>query len=99
PPPALHSFPRRRSSDLMAMVSNQVLVARSVDFGDLEAVRVAVEMTHDYMNLGLENLAGGELASAIEHLRATHLKLLFRLGVSLTDRKSTRLNSSHVKIS
>jgi hypothetical protein len=41
-------------------------------------------MTHHYLNLGLENLAGGELNNAIEHLRDTHLKLLFRLGVSLT---------------
>jgi hypothetical protein len=75
---------RRQLRSEMAMVSNQVLVARAVDFGDPDAVRVAVEMTHNYMNLGLENLAGGELASAIEHLRATHLQLLFRLGVSLT---------------
>jgi hypothetical protein len=68
----------------MALVSNQVLVARSVDFGDPDAVREAVEMTHDYLNLALEHLAGGELAVAIEHLRDTHLQLLFRLGVSLT---------------
>lgn len=68
----------------MALVSNQVLVALAVDFGDLEAVRAAVEMTHNYLNLALENLAGGDLQSAIEHLRDTHLKLLFRLGVSLT---------------
>ncbi|MBV8056530.1 MAG: hypothetical protein JO071_14955 [Deltaproteobacteria bacterium] len=75
---------QRQLRSEMAMVSNQVLVARSVDFGDPEAVRVAVEMTHNYLNLGLENLAGGDLAAAIEHLRATHLQLLFRLGVSLT---------------
>jgi len=68
----------------MAMVSNQVLVARSVDFGDLEAVRVAVAMTHDYLNLALEHLTGGDLQAAIGHLRETHLQLLFRLGVSLT---------------
>lgn len=68
----------------MALVSNQVLVARGVDFGDLDAVREAVEMTHDYLNLALEHLAGGELSGAIEHLRNTHLQLLFRLGVSLT---------------
>jgi hypothetical protein len=68
----------------MALVSNQVLVASAVDFGDLDAVRVAVEMTHHYLNLGLEYLAAGELNNAIEHLRDTHLKLLFRLGVSLT---------------
>jgi hypothetical protein len=75
---------QRQLRSEMALVSNQVLVARSVDFGDPEAVRVAVEMTHNYLNLGLENLAGGDLGAAIEHLRATHLQLLFRLGVSLT---------------
>ena len=47
-------------------------------------MRVAVEMTHNYMNLALEHLAGGDLKIAIEHLRDTHLQLLFRLGVSLT---------------
>src|SRR5579863_6648894 len=75
---------KRQLRSEMAMVSNQVLVARSVDFGDLEAVRVAVEMTHNYMNMGLEHLAGGDLKIAIEHLRDTHLQQLFRLGVSLT---------------
>src|SRR5271167_892568 len=75
---------KRQLRSEMATVSNQVLVARSVDFGDLEAVRVAIEMTHNYMNLGLEHLAGGDLKTAIEHLRDTHLQQLFRLGVSLT---------------
>jgi hypothetical protein len=79
---AAHS--KRQVRAEMAMVSNQVLMARAVDFGDLEAVRVAVEMTHNYLNLGLENLAGGDLDAAVEHLRDTHLKLIFRLGVSLT---------------
>jgi hypothetical protein len=68
----------------LALVSNQVLVARSVDFGDPEAVSRAVGMTHDYLNLALEHLAAGDLTIAIEHLRDTHLQLLFRLGVSLT---------------
>jgi hypothetical protein len=75
---------RRELRSEMAMVANQVLVARQVDFGDIDAVRVAVEMTHNLLNLGLEHLAGGELSVAIENLRDTPLKLLFRLGVSLT---------------
>ncbi|MGH7933616.1 MAG: DUF6178 family protein [Candidatus Binataceae bacterium] len=75
---------QRQLRSEMAMVTNQVLVARAVDFGDLEAVQVAVEMTHDYLNLALEHLAGGDLKAAIEHLRDTYLVLLFRLGVSLT---------------
>jgi hypothetical protein len=78
-----------------------VLVARAVDFGDLEAVRVAVEMTHHYLNLALEHLAGGDLQSAIEHLRDTPLKLLFRLGVSLTIdlRTSTELTLKKLGLS
>jgi Family of unknown function (DUF6178) len=89
---------QRQLRSEMAMVSNQVLVARSVDFGDPEAVRVAVEMTHNYLNLGLENLAGGELTAAIEHLRATHLQLLFRLGVSLTIDLRKRATALMVKL-
>src|SRR5262249_8147743 len=42
---------KRQLRSEMAMVTNQVLVARAVDFGDLDAVRVAVAMTHDYLNL------------------------------------------------
>jgi Family of unknown function (DUF6178) len=53
-------------------------------------VRVAIGMTHNYLNLGLEHLAGGDLRAAIEHLRNTHLQLLFRLGVSLTIDLRTR---------
>ena len=43
---------QRQLRSEMALVSNQVLVASAVDFGDLDAVRVAVEMTHHYLNLG-----------------------------------------------
>ena len=75
---------KRQIRSEMALVANQVLVARSVDFGDPEAVREAIDLTHHYMNLGLEHLAGGDLNTAIEYLRETHLKLLLRLGVSLT---------------
>ncbi len=73
-----------------ALVANQVLAARAVDFGDLEAVQKAIRLTHDYLNLALEHLAGGDLKAAVEHLRDTHLKLLFRLGVSLTIDLRTR---------
>jgi hypothetical protein len=75
---------KRQLRSEMALVTNQVLVARSIDFGDPAAVREAVELTHHFLNLGLENLTAGDLRLAIEHLRDTHLKLLFRLGVSLT---------------
>src|SRR5579875_3570210 len=51
---------KRQIRTEMALVANQVLVARAIDFGDPEAVRQAIELTHH------------------------HLKLLLRLGVSLT---------------
>jgi hypothetical protein len=89
---------KRQLRSEMALVSNQVLVARSVDFGDLEAVRVAVEMTHNYLNLALEHLAGGDLKTAIEYLRDTHLKLLFRLGVGLTIDLRKRAQAVVVKL-
>ena len=75
---------KRQIRTEMALVANQVLAARAIDFGDLDAVREAIESTHHYLNLGLEHLAGGDLKIAIDYLRETHLKLLFRLGVSLT---------------
>ena len=75
---------KRQIRTEMALVANQVLVARAVDFGDPDAVREAIDLTHHYLNLGLEHLAGGDLNTAIEYLRETHLKLLLRLGVSLT---------------
>jgi hypothetical protein len=75
---------KRQIRTEMALVANQVLVARAIDFGDPEAVRQAIELTHHYLNLGLEHLAGGDLKTAIDYLRDTHLKLLLRLGVSLT---------------
>jgi Family of unknown function (DUF6178) len=75
---------KRQIRSEMALVANQVLMARAVDFGDPEAVREAIELTHHYLNLGLEHLAGGDLKTAIGYLRETHLKLLLRLGVSLT---------------
>jgi len=81
---------QRQLRSEMAMVTNQVLVARSVDYGDLEAVHVAVQMTHNYLNLALEHLASGDLNVAVENLRDTHLQLLFRLGVSLTVDLKTR---------
>lgn len=81
---------QRQVRSEMALVANRVLVARQVDFGDLDAVRTAVETTHNYLNLALEHLAGGELAVAVESLKDTHLKLLFRLGVSLTIDLRTR---------
>src|SRR5690606_41864315 len=78
PPPSLHSFPTRRSSDLpshVAEVAPEVLVPG-------QAVMIWQR---------LEELVG----DLREHRQEELL-----LGVEVpVDRKSTRLNSSHVKIS
>jgi hypothetical protein len=89
---------QRQLRSEMAMVTNQVLVARSVDYGNTEAVHVAVEMTHNYLNLALEHLASGDLRVAVENLRDTHLKLLFRLGVSLTIDLRTRAQAAVMRL-
>ena len=89
---------KRQLRSEMAMVTNQVLVARSVDYGDLDAVHVAVEMTHNYLNLALEHLASGDLNVAVENLRDTHLQLLFRLGVSLTIDLRTRAQAAVTRL-
>ncbi len=75
---------KRQIRTEMALVANQVLVARAIDFGDPDAVREAIDLTHHYLNLGLEHLAGGDLNTAIDYLRETHMKLILRLGVRLT---------------
>src|SRR5207302_8489219 len=74
-PRALHSFPTRRSSDLMFALRRQ---DTGGDFLSLEQHRVVA------------------IACA---LRTQEGLKLWSLGETGTDRKSTRLNSSHVKIS
>src|SRR5690606_40824519 len=84
--PALHSFPTRRSSDL-GEAGGQ---ARHLLFHfDPAQATVAVEIG------GVEALVEAALALGLA-LRALGLLPGAQLGA---DRKSTRLNSSHVKIS
>src|SRR5690606_41982957 len=76
---ALHSFPTRRSSDLVPAyrLALAVLVRRDVDLvGLLEG---GLEAAHDLALARRHDVDG--------------------LEAGLEDRKSTRLNSSHVKIS
>src|SRR5690606_41574522 len=98
PHPALHSFPTRRSSDLGAtpylrlfsvtlggcLLASEALAVR--DNGNGEAAR-AIPLARFFaetMTVQAEALAASVTDSA---------------DVVNTDRKSTRLNSSHVKIS
>src|SRR5690606_41155770 len=94
----LHSFPTRRSSDLALVVLHHVgelvevvALLLEVDAEVLEAIDVGVEA-------GV--LGVGDEADAVDALED---QLTAGVEEDLTgdgvDRKSTRLNSSHVKIS
>src|SRR5690606_39711882 len=76
-PRDLHSFPTRRSSDLIPREARRELAARSMGFGSDRR--------------GMLARGARELADALDALEAGE--------TSVRDRKSTRLNSSHVKIS
>src|SRR5690606_40472071 len=86
PPPDLHSFPTRRSSDLtLDLVDIRAVVAAA------GKVPVAVDSTFATPVLQQPATLGARyvLHSATKYLG----------GHGDVDRKSTRLNSSHVKIS
>src|SRR5690606_40251999 len=95
-PPHLHSFPTRRSSDL-----------NHLDLPDrkrmLKQARVASRSTRRLSStFDPEEAARERLRAWRRHVTEPEedaaFRILDRFGVGL-DRKSTRLNSSHVKIS
>jgi hypothetical protein len=65
-------------------VVNSALVAEGAEPGDPQAIRRLSEQARDYLNLGLEQLCGGDPSKAAEVLRDKELKLVFQLGFSLT---------------
>src|SRR5690606_41639970 len=82
---ALHSFPTRRSSDLRC---------RAIRNGDMEASR---ELPQDAGRRGKTGVVGvREEEDGLREVRSVARTCFPRFR---QDRKSTRLNSSHVKIS
>src|SRR5207249_10873052 len=90
---ALHSFPTRRSSDL------GVVIPRDED--DLRAlVRYAAEYTIPLIARGAgTGLAGESLGPGLVVDMSRHFRFILAIDATSVDRKSTRLNSSHVSIS
>src|SRR5205085_4629672 len=89
-PPSLPSFPTRRSSDLLLAAAGIARYQRAalLDVLPQDFVRTARAK-------GL-----GERAIVWKHaLRNALLPIITLIGLSLPDRKSTRLNSSHSQIS
>src|SRR5690606_40294668 len=99
PPPRLHSSPTRRSSDLSARV--HLAIPKSSVFVRDERKPSASVLLELYSGRSLEP---GQVL-AIINLVATSVPELNKSQVTVVDqkgnldRKSTRLNSSHVKIS
>src|SRR5690606_42097797 len=86
-PPDLHSFPTRRSSDLLMQNSSRIAPYDEEPQAELELELLVLEGRAQLESGSLAFGEGGKEAQAA----------LMTLGRA--DRKSTRLNSSHVKIS
>src|SRR5690606_41605003 len=83
-PPSLHSFPTRRSSDLVNLTHMQDGDARTAEF---EALNIPV-----LQGLNERSATVAEWRKGISGVGGSSTAVML-------DRKSTRLNSSHVKIS
>src|SRR5207249_10549958 len=89
----LHSFPTRRSSDLTPVSSGEHPVA---------APRLLARWLYlwkDCRSLGRTRVQDFPIGSSLGLLFPCTLALRGAVGVDGRDRKSTRLNSSHVSIS
>src|SRR5690606_40605520 len=89
-PPALHSFPTRRSSDLVAALPR----LPNVRYSGLALNRKGVERAHDAGLLAVDV----SIATWDEH-SLDNANMTVDEATEQADRKSTRLNSSHVKSS
>src|SRR5690606_40239323 len=80
----LHSFPTRRSSDLLA--------------GSRTRSRRAIQQ-HAPSRRAIQRHLDGQAAARRRYAASRARPLSIHRGAAAADRKSTRLNSSHVKIS
>src|SRR5690606_39410944 len=95
----LHSFPTRRSSDLADSICGGLEVFAS-DVSQIDPAGYAIAERLDY-DLNIERVRD-RFIQVFEWLdlvsRQVNILLVIILTVVCVDRKSTRLNSSHVKI-
>src|SRR5690606_41707276 len=94
----LHSFPTRRSSDLMPGLSEeQVMQQQSMQkmMGILSPVMIFIASMATASALSLYWAVSGIFLIGQTYIT----RKMYPIPVPQADRKSTRLNSSHVKIS
>jgi hypothetical protein len=68
----------------LAMLTNETAVAEACDLGELAEVRKCAEEVHDYVNIGLAQLAHENEAEAVRLLSETLLRPFFQVGVGVT---------------
>src|SRR5690606_40504385 len=90
---ALHSLPTRRSSDLDNIMANHKSALKRIRSN--EAKRLRNIYKHKTTRNAIKRLRDMESKSEAEALFPEIVSMIDKLA----DRKSTRLNSSHVKIS
>jgi hypothetical protein len=73
-------------SQELAYLTNQVVIAEACDPGELAEVRRCVELTHDYLNIGLASIAQSEESVASRLLHELTLRPFFQIGVNLIAR-------------
>jgi hypothetical protein len=69
-----------RIAQELTALSNRILSANLVDFGELNGVRPALEEMRDTLTIGLEYATGGQLERASEVLRKSYVQTLFKVG-------------------
>lgn len=74
----------------LAMLTNETAVAEACDLGELAEVRKCAEEVHDYVNIGLAQLAHENETEAVRLLSETLLRPFFQIGVSATLRVQHR---------
>jgi hypothetical protein len=62
---------------------NKILLVEIEDFSQTEEIKRAFELGHNYLNIGLEYLAGGNIDRSRELLRDIRLQKLFQVGFNL----------------
>src|SRR5207249_11638802 len=94
--PTLHSFPTRRSSDLQYLTVIIASALLTVAYVRVRPPPGKAFLVADAVGLALFALSGAQLAEAAQCPAIIVVLMGTMTGV---DRKSTRLNSSHVSIS
>src|SRR5204862_5290791 len=95
----LHSFPTRRSSDLGSGKSTLLNLIGCMDIPTSGTVIVDGQPVHSLSERGLTEIRLRKLGFVFQGFNLVPVLTVFQnVELPLLDRKSTRLNSSHVEI-